>query len=62
MTLSAVSTLKNTCRRNDSIIVSRSVFVSVSPSISAPVSFPASSPVSSPVSPLVSLAPFSCEL
>ena len=48
MTSSAVSTLKNTCHRNDSIIVS--VFVPVSPSISVPVS------------PIVSLAPFSCEL
>ena len=49
MTLSAVSTLKNTCRRNDSVIVSRSsVFISVT--------------VTAPVSPIVSLAPFSCEL
>ena len=48
MTLSVVSTLKNTCRRNDSIIVSRSVFISVT--------------VTAPVSPIVSLAPFSCEL
>ena len=46
MTLSAVSTLKNTCRRNDSIIVSTSVFVSISPSLSPPVSH----------------RPFSCEL
>ena len=45
MTLSAALTLKNTCRRNDSI-----TFVSVTPSISVPAS------------PIVSLAPFSCEL
>ena len=50
MTLPAVSTSKNTCRRNDSIIVSTSVLVFVSPSISAPASPP------------VPPRPFSCEL
>ena len=46
MALSAVPTLKNMCRRNDSIVISTSVFVFVSPSTSPP---------GSP-------HPFSCEL